>query len=362
MKCLAFFLLVTFLIFPILRCNGQSSGLKITHQQYQWTDDMNRLGITTPELGLTFKIMIWNQGTEPLTEQYTLWITVQVDSTTTSGVYFFKQLQIDYLYLPPNESLTRFVKVDFGGGQLIGSYEAKLTYSFGSSPSVGQPIEEYPFDFRILGNDTFQQEIEQNKGGVAFVFPFNPEIILGVVVGISVLVGAIYLLRKRSKKNEKTKKGKSENKPVNLSPNGHGKEEKVYPQGYAYYAYKDILGILKRAEKEVIIADNYANEELINLYLEKIPNKVRIRVLTKEPRDNFMAVAKKFRIKPTVDFEVRKSTEWHDRWLFVDNECWVTGQSVKDAGTKPTYLVKLDAYDLLKKAFDEVWNKASPII
>jgi hypothetical protein len=149
---------------------------------------------------------------------------------------------------------------------------------------------------------------------------------------------------------------------LDSSPIDYGKEERVYPKGYVYDFYKDILNIIKGAKNEVVITDNYADEELINLYLEKIPEKIKIKVLTKEPKGNFIIVAKKFKTRPNVDFEVRKSTEWHDRWVFVDNECWVTGQSVKDAGTKPTYLVKLGAYDLLKKAFDEIWNKASSLV
>jgi len=149
---------------------------------------------------------------------------------------------------------------------------------------------------------------------------------------------------------------------LKLSPIDYGKEERVYPKGYVYDFYKDILEILKEAKNEVIITDNYADEELINLYLEKIPEGVKIRVLTQKPQGNFIAVAKKFKTKPNVDFEARKSMEWHDRWVFIDNECWVTGQSVKDAGTKPTYLVKLGAYELLRKTFDEVWNKASLLV
>ena len=149
---------------------------------------------------------------------------------------------------------------------------------------------------------------------------------------------------------------------LELSPIDYGKEERVYPKGYVYDFYKDILEIIKPARNEVIVTDNYVDEELINLYLEKIPEKVKIRVLTQKPQGNFIAVANKFKTKPNVDFEARKSMEWHDRWVFVDNECWVTGQSVKDAGTKPTYLVRLGAYDLLKKVFDEIWNRASPLI
>ena len=138
--------------------------------------------------------------------------------------------------------------------------------------------------------------------------------------------------------------------------------EKVYSRGCLYDFYKDVLEIVKKAKNEVIITDNYANEELINLYLEKIPENVKIKVLTKKPQGNFVTVAKKFKAKPNVRFEARISNDWHDRWVFIDNECWVTGQSVRDAGAKPTYLVKLDGYAILKNCFDEAWNKAVAIV
>jgi hypothetical protein len=151
---------------------------------------------------------------------------------------------------------------------------------------------------------------------------------------------------------------------LELAPIDVGKEtvQKVYPKGYVYDFYKDMLDILKEAKNEVIITDNWVDEELINLYLEKIPENVKIRLLTKKPQGNFIPVAKKFKAKPTVDFEARTSNDWHDRWVFVDNECWVTGQSVRDAGLKPTYLVKLNGYDVLKSCFDEAWKKAAAIV
>ena len=131
LKYLTFFLLMSFLIFPILQIKGQSSGLKITQDQYNWNSDMKNLKITTPEIGLIFKITIWNNGSEPIDFTYMpdyniLWIYVRVDSTSTSGVYFFKQLQMNNLYLPPNETLTRFVKVDFGGSQPMGRLYGKI--------------------------------------------------------------------------------------------------------------------------------------------------------------------------------------------------------------------------------------------
>jgi len=67
-------------------------------------------------------------------------------------------------------------------------------------------------------------------------------------------------------------------------------------------------------------------------------------------------------MKPDVDFEVRQSKDCHDRLFFIDNECWVMGQSVKDAGKKPTYLVKIEAYDLFREVFNDLWKNASALI
>jgi hypothetical protein len=63
-----------------------------------------------------------------------------------------------------------------------------------------------------------------------------------------------------------------------------------------------------------------------------------------------------------MDFEVRKSSDCHDRLFFIDNECWIIGQSVKDAGKKPTYLIKIEGYDLFRKVFDDLWNSASRLM
>ena len=144
--------------------------------------------------------------------------------------------------------------------------------------------------------------------------------------------------------------------------NKKGKKEKVYPKGHIYDFYKDIRNITKDAKNEVFVIDAYVDEELLNLYLEKIPIGVKIRILTKEPKGNFVTVAQKFKIKPKVDFEVRRSNNCHDRLIFIDDKCWVMGQSIKDAGKKPTYLAKMEGYDSFRKVFDDLWKTASKLV
>jgi hypothetical protein len=201
LKLLSLFLLTSFLIPQILQCRAQTTNPKITHEEYQWNDDMKRLKITTPERGLIFKITISNEGNEPLSIDK-LYINVRVESSSRQFWSFFKQLSIDYLYLPQNEKDYRFVKVDFGSYEsIIGSYTAKLTYIIGgASYGEGDPIEVYPFDFRVLSEEAFQQEIQQNRGGTIINIPINIEVSLGGVIGVSATIGAVYLLNKRRKK------------------------------------------------------------------------------------------------------------------------------------------------------------------
>lgn len=136
----------------------------------------------------------------------------------------------------------------------------------------------------------------------------------------------------------------------------------MYPKGHVYDFYRDIQKIIRKAKKEVFLIDSYADEEILDLYLAKMPKTVEIRILTKEPKGNFIKVATKFKMKPGIKFEVRKSNDCHDRLFFIDDQCWISGQSVKDAGKKPTYLVKIDASNIFKKVFDELWKNSVSLV
>jgi hypothetical protein len=147
-----------------------------------------------------------------------------------------------------------------------------------------------------------------------------------------------------------------------LSPIIHGQEEKVYEKGQIYDFYKDIREITQSAKNEAFLVDAYVNEEALDLYLDKIPSGIKIRILTNKPQGNFITVAQKFKTKPSVDFEVRQNKDCHDRLFFVDNTCWVIGQSIKDAGKKPTYLARIESHDLFKLVFENLWNASSVLV
>jgi hypothetical protein len=140
--------------------------------------------------------------------------------------------------------------------------------------------------------------------------------------------------------------------------------EIIYGKGDAYDFYKDIKKILKEAKMEVMVVDAYVNEELLDLYLEKVLPKVRIKILTNPNtyKGNFYTVARKFALKPNRNFEVKEDNDVHDRAIFVDNDSYVVGQSLKDAGKKPTYLILVHKSNELRKVFDAVWKSAKKTI
>ena len=140
------------------------------------------------------------------------------------------------------------------------------------------------------------------------------------------------------------------------------KEDYVYDKGQAYDFYKDIKAISLTANTEIFLVDSYVDEEVLDLYIAKLPTSINIKILTNKPQGNFLIISKKFKLKPNVKFEVRQSNDCHDRLLFVDNVCWVMGQSIKDAAKKPTYLVRIDASELFKKVFENLWKDSKVLV
>ena len=159
---------------------------------------------------------------------------------------------------------------------------------------------------------------------------------------------------------------------LRLAPVVYQADEKVYRKGEVYDFYKDVRDISQHANNEVFFLEPYPDEEILNLHLEKIPEGVKIRILTNKPHksnakaqqsfENFVAIARKFKAKPGVAFEVRESGDCHDRIFFVDGECWVMGQSLKDAGKKPTYLIKIESSAVFRKVFDDLWSESNLLV
>jgi hypothetical protein len=139
-------------------------------------------------------------------------------------------------------------------------------------------------------------------------------------------------------------------------------QEKIYGPGDAMDLYRDLSEIVATAADEVFIADPYADQEIFDLYLAKLSPKTRIRLLTKPPSSALKTLVGKFLARPGAVIEARSSTTIHDRVIFIDcRECWVIGQSIKDAAMKkPTYLLPVAAVSDMQRLYEDAWSNATP--
>lgn len=134
-----------------------------------------------------------------------------------------------------------------------------------------------------------------------------------------------------------------------------------YEPGDEYAFYKDLKQIVTAAQREVMIADNYLNAEVFELYVDPIPSGVSVRIVTGDIRGNLEAVAKKYATRG--GFELRRGKEVHDRVVFVDGRCWLIGHSIKDAAQKkPTYMVEFQDATTMQSIYENIWNRADSVV
>ena len=142
-------------------------------------------------------------------------------------------------------------------------------------------------------------------------------------------------------------------------------KKQVYAAGEAYDFYSDFKAVVLSAKQSVFLIDPYLNEEVFNLYVEKLPSEITSRVLLGKVNDNLRAVIEKLKLSKTRKIEVKKSKGMHDRVAFIDStQCWLLGQSIAEAAKKkPTYLVELPEELTPEKLsyYDEIWSKATNV-
>jgi hypothetical protein len=138
-------------------------------------------------------------------------------------------------------------------------------------------------------------------------------------------------------------------------------KEMVVSQGRPYDAFKIIEKILLSAKNKLHIIDPYVDESLFELYLCEVSPQVDIKILTKKMSGKFKAVAEKFK-NQRLNFEVRISSDIHDRYILVDDRAWMFGQSIKDAGNKTLGIVEYENPNPIEEAFTVLWSKSKKFL
>jgi hypothetical protein len=135
----------------------------------------------------------------------------------------------------------------------------------------------------------------------------------------------------------------------------------AYAPGDSYGVYADIKALILAAKASIFIVDNYLIVDIFDLYVSRAAPSIGIRVLTKTASDPVRVVAAKF--AKAGQFELRTTNQTHDRHIFVDEEAWALGQSIKEAAeSKPTYLVQLTERALFKVWYEGIWSTATSVV
>jgi len=138
--------------------------------------------------------------------------------------------------------------------------------------------------------------------------------------------------------------------------------ERVFPQGTQYEAFKTVSAILFAANNEILIVDNYLNDEVLDM-LAAVPKHPALKLLTYKPRADFRVAVRRFMSQYGGSVEVRiHNADIHDRAVVVDNEAFYTfGHSIKDLGTRLSVVNRLDDPSTLRAALQRIWAAASTL-
>ena len=124
----------------------------------------------------------------------------------------------------------------------------------------------------------------------------------------------------------------------------------IFYDGQIFDAHKFVSGIIHKAEKSILLIDNYIDDTVLDLFTKRKKN-IADTILTKKITKAVELDLNKFNSQyPAV--EIKEFSDSHDRFMIIDNEdVYHFGASLKDLGKKWFAFSKFDksAFQILKK-------------
>ena len=110
-------------------------------------------------------------------------------------------------------------------------------------------------------------------------------------------------------------------------------EQKIFFQGQIWDSYSLIIDLIQKANKKIVIIDNYVDKTILDM-LTKKKEKVEAVIITSTNNKIQNIDIKKFNIQyPTL--KLARKDLFHDRFIIIDNqELYHCGASIKDLGKK----------------------------
>lgn len=125
-------------------------------------------------------------------------------------------------------------------------------------------------------------------------------------------------------------------------------KQKIFFEGQIYDAYSLIIDIIKKANKKILIIDNYIDESVLKM-LTKKNKEVEVAILTSDKNKIEKIDIQKFNKEYPI-LKVAKTNKFHDRFTVIDNkEMYHLGASIKDLGRKCFGINKIEDLDIIER-------------
>lgn len=116
----------------------------------------------------------------------------------------------------------------------------------------------------------------------------------------------------------------------------------IFFDGQVFDAYTFVADLIKKAQKEIILIDNYVDESVLTL-LTKRAIEVQATIYTKSISKSFQLDLEKHHAQYP-EIQVKTFTQSHDRFLLIDGkELYHIGASLKDLGKKWFAFSRMDS-------------------
>lgn len=125
-------------------------------------------------------------------------------------------------------------------------------------------------------------------------------------------------------------------------------KQRVFFEGQIYDAYSVIIDIIKKANKSILIIDNYVDDSILKM-LTKKKSSVEVVILTSNKSNIQNIDIQKFNKEYPI-LKVAKTNKFHDRFIVIDKkEMYHLGASIKDLGKKCFGINKIEGLDIIEK-------------
>ena len=125
-------------------------------------------------------------------------------------------------------------------------------------------------------------------------------------------------------------------------------KQKIFFEGQIYDAYSLIIDIIKKADRKILIIDNYIDDNILKMLAKKRKN-VEVTIVTSDKSNIEKIDIQKFNKEYPI-LKLAKTNKFHDRFIVIDNdEMYHLGASIKDLGKKCFGINRIEDTEIIQK-------------